>query len=238
MHQIGNYVFVDSPTLDYHPSTFRWWQNEIDRCNLRAKENWFYVYNPRSGDLIVDIGAGKGEDTIAFSSAVGPAGRVISMEAYPLTFHCLRLFCEINALDNVTPVHYAVMDKSGPVTMKTSEGWQGNSIEMSNKPGLATISGITLDDFIAQENIHHIDFLKVNIEGAEGIAIGRMQETLRITRTLCISCHDFLANEGAGEHFRTKALVQDAVKRAGFTLVSRDMDPRPYIADQVNAFRE
>jgi hypothetical protein len=59
-----------------------------------------------------------------------------------------------------------------------------------------------------------------------------------ITRALCISCHDFRANPQAGEHFRTKALIQEAVRREGFRIVARDSDPQPYIADQVNAVRD
>jgi hypothetical protein len=35
------------------------------------------------------------EDTITFSSAVGPPGRVIAIEAHPVTFRCLQLFCEM-----------------------------------------------------------------------------------------------------------------------------------------------
>jgi hypothetical protein len=59
-----------------------------------------------------------------------------------------------------------------------------------------------------------------------------------MTRALCISCHDFLAAKNGPQSLRTKAQVQDAVQRAGFTIVSRDADPRPYIADQVNAVRQ
>ena len=238
MHQTGHRVFVDSPTLDYHHSTFRWWPNEVESREMYAKDHWFYVYGPRSGDLIVDVGAGKGEDTTTFSSAVGPDGRVIAIEAHPVTFHCLRLFCEMNALGNVAPFNFAVTDRPGPVTMQASEAWQANSIATGNGSGSATIPGLTLDDFIAREHIRRIDLLKMNVEGAERFAIEGMGETLRITSAVCISCHDFRADGGDGEHFRTKALVQEAVTRAGFTVVSRDMDPRPYIADQVNAFRE
>jgi hypothetical protein len=65
-----------------------------------------------------------------------------------------------------------------------------------------------------------------------------MEPSLRIVRALSISCHDFRANKGHGEFFRTKAMVQDAVERAGFRIVSRDRDPRAYVSDQVNAVRE
>jgi hypothetical protein len=55
---------------------------------------------------------------------------------------------------------------------------------------------------------------------------------------LCIACHDFRANWGEDEFFRTKAVITEAVRHAGFRIVSRDADPRPYVADQVNAVRD
>ena len=78
----------------------------------------------------------------------------------------------------------------------------------------------------------------MNIEGAEAKALEEMQRSFGIIRALCISCHDFRANQGDGEQFRTKALVQAAVNSAGFRTISRDEDPLPYVADQVNAVRD
>ena len=89
-----------------------------------------------------------------------------------------------------------------------------------------------------RESVKRVGFLKMNIEGAEALAIREMEETLRITRALCISCHDFRADNGESEFFRTKQLVQEAVKRAGFRIVSRDADSRPDVANKVNAVRE
>lgn len=235
MHWTANCTFVDFPALDYHPSMFRAWKNEAPRLESNAGEHWFHLYQAHPGDVIVDIGAGKGEDTLAFSRAVGPAGRVIAIEAHPVTFRCLRLFCELNDLRNVTPMNYAIVDKCGPVTIETTKSWQTNSIAAT--PGPLTVPGLTLDELIQRENIQNINFLKMNIEGAEALAVKGMAAAFRRIQMLCICCHDFRANAGDGEIFRTRRLVQTAVENAGLRVVSRDMDPRPYIADQVNATR-
>jgi hypothetical protein len=52
--------------LDYRPSTFRYWSNEVESREMWAKDHWFYVYRPQSGDLIVDVGAGKGGHNYIF----------------------------------------------------------------------------------------------------------------------------------------------------------------------------
>ena len=238
LHRDSGVVFVDSPTLDYHPYTFTHWNNELQRILSDAGDHWLHVYHPSPGDIVLDIGAGKGEDTLAFSRAVGPTGNVIAIEAHPVTFRCLRLFCEWNHLDNVRPLHFAVIAGTGPVGIQTGCAWQSNRIAEDSSECAACVPGFALDQLIEKIHLTHIDFLKMNIEGAEAQAIHGMRQTLRITRALCISCHDFRWAQGHGEFFRTKAVVQEAIVQAGFRIVSREQDPRPYIADQVNAIRD
>ncbi len=238
MHQEGDVIFVDSPTMDYHTPIFRTWKNELQRATKDASDCWFHVYKPRPGDLIIDAGAGKGEDTIVFSRAVGPEGKVLSIEAHPSTFRCLRMFCELNHLQNVTALNFAVVDSARPVGIESLEGWQGNRIVAGRTKGSLQAAGISLDELLEREGVRQIDFLKMNIEGAEAMAVRGMDQTLRITRALCISCHDFRAADGEGEFFRTKQLIQESVKCAGFQIVSRESDDRPDIACQVNAVRE
>ncbi len=234
MHRSGRTTFVDSPSLDYHPSTFRTWVDEAEMYRRDAADHWFYAYQPREGDIIVDIGAGKGEDTATFSERVGAIGRVLAVEAHPITYRCLRMFCELNRLRNVTALNYAVVDRAGPVTIGSSEAWQANRI---GDGGGIVVPGITLDEIIESERIERIDLLKMNIEGAEGAAIAGMMRTLAITRAVCIACHDFLASAGGSQDLRTRKLVEGSIRAAGFTIVPRDRDPRPYVADQVNAIR-
>ena len=238
MHQESGVIYVDSPTMDYHPAIFPTWENELNRAIANVPDTWFHVYQPRPGDHIVDAGAGKGEDTIVFSRVVGPAGKVLSIEAHPITFRCLRLFCELNYLQNVAPTNFALVDSARPVAIENLEGWHANRIVDAATKGSLQAAGLTLDELLERENVRRIDFLKMNIEGTEATAIRGMDRTLRITRALCISCHYFRADAGEGEFFRTKQLIQDCVQRAGFRTISRASDPRPDIACQVNAVRD
>ncbi len=237
MHEEGDVTFVDSPKMEYHPAIFPPW-NEVGNLNADVADLWFYVYKPRAGDVIVDAGAGKGEDTIGFSRAVGASGRVLSIEAHPLTFRCLRMFCELNGLDNVTALNVALIDDDRQVAIENLEGWQANRIVEGETKDSIAIAGLRLDEVVEQEKVKRIDFLKMNIEGAEAMAIRGMEQTLRITRALCIGCHDFRADAGEGEFFRTKKLIEGYIEKAGFRTVSRESDARPAIACQVNAIRE
>jgi len=46
----------------------------------------FFQYRPRAGDVVVDVGAGMGEELPALCRSVSPGGRVIAVEAHPFTY--------------------------------------------------------------------------------------------------------------------------------------------------------
>lgn len=197
---------------------------------------WFSVYTPKQGDTIIDIGAGKGEETYSFSKRVGDRGKVIAIEAHPQTFRCLEKLCAYNVLSNVTVLHAAICEKEAEVVITDPESEQFSTI-VDARDGFR-VQGLPLDVLVQRFGLGRIDFLKMNIEGAERMAIAGMTECIKNIRVACISCHDFLADSRQNEAFRTKAIVEKFLKDNGFTIRSRDHDLRPYIRDQINAVNE
>ena len=72
--------------------------------------------------------------------------------------------------------------------------------------------------------LSRVDFLKMNIEGAERFALSGMGEMLRKTKNVCIACHDFLADEGGPDELRTKADVIAFLKQNGFVVSLRESE--------------
>ncbi len=208
----------------------------LDQYTRDTSEYWFFAYHPRQGDTIIDIGAGKGEETHSFSQAVGPRGTVISIEAHPETFRCVVKLCQYNNLSNVHPLCAAICQREADVTIDNPHSDIMSSI--GNAQQGFRVHGYTLDQVVEMFGIGTIDFVKMNIEGAEKLAIQGMTECMKNIRFICISCHDFLADQRHNEVFRTKALVEGFLKENGFIIRSRDGDRRPYIRDQVNAMNE
>lgn len=87
----------------------------LETYEKNAKDYWFSVYQPKLNDVIIDIGAGKGEDTYCFSKTVGAGGKILSIEAHPKTYLCLEKFCQYNQLKNVIPLNAAVCEKDSMV---------------------------------------------------------------------------------------------------------------------------
>ena len=201
---------------------------EIERV---VKDTCMYEYLPHAGDVVLDIGAGTGWQTLCFSRMVGGSGRVISVEAHPKTFGCLNRMCELNKLLNVSPIHCAVAAGGGNVLISDDEKHAQNSI-LNVKRGVSVPSA-TLDELFRSLRLSRIDLLKMNIEGAERIVLREMTEMIRRTCHVCIACHDFCADSGGPAEMRTKSEVVAFLEQNGFEVITRASDPRAWIRDYV-----
>jgi FkbM family methyltransferase len=200
-----------------------------------AADYWFHVYKPVPGDVIVDIGAGRGEDVFAFSRAVGPAGRVFAIEPHPVSFQVLEKFCEWNRLSNVTTINCACVHEAASLQIETRPVWQSNYVRTGEpSPTSFPVRGVRFDDLCGEYGIDRIDFLKMNIEGAERAALAGCRRALRRTRFVCIAAHDFRATRGEGDYFRTFDFVRGLLTEAGFRLTTREDDDRYYVPYHVH----
>lgn len=210
----------------------------VEKFRRDVADYWFHVYKPKPGDVIVDIGAGRGEDVFVFSEAVGPTGQVWALEPHPVSFLALRQLCVWNGLTNVRPFQLASTSRPQSLQIETLPVWESNFVrEGDPAPTSFPVEGIPFDTVAEREGIDRIDFLKMNIEGAEREALPGCVRVLERTRHVCISAHDFRANRGEGESFRTLSFVREFLEQQGFTLTTRDDDPRYYVPFHVHGVR-
>ena len=235
--EAGSLHLAESPTFEWTaPTIARWKPDMADRLDM-YRDWWFHQHTPKPGDTVVDIGAGIGDDAILFSRTVGPTGRVLSVEAHPFTYQLLKRNRDRNDLKNVTVEHLALMDKDGFVAIDERTKYETNTITHANgQNGTAhQVPACSLDDLCARHKIDRIDFLKINIEGAERFAIKGMTRMIDRTSALCIACHDFIGERD--EFYRTKALVVDFLKSNGFTIALREQHSDPWVSDHVYGIR-
>ena len=144
-HRFGSLVFVDSAAFDYNRRSFiHWMTQQEDFCN-DAKDFWFHEYCPREGDVIVDVGAGRGEHLLPMCQAVGVTGRIIAIEADPESFLCLSQACALNGLTQVKALHCAIVDGRDRVTINVDKSWQENTVKQTTDDSEVdhTVAGIT-----------------------------------------------------------------------------------------------
>jgi FkbM family methyltransferase len=237
IRRVGPDYFPDPDIFGVQEPNWERWAGQARKYLDDAEDYWFHLYKPRAGDVIVDIGAGRGEDVFAFSRAVGPAGRVWAFEPHPVSFAALRRLCELNGLANVTALHLACMDRGGELQIETLPVWESNYVR-TGQPSASShaVRSARFDDLAAAHGIERLDFLKMNIEGAERWALPGCADALRRARFVCIAAHDFRAARGEGEEFRTLEFVKQFVAAAGFRIAMRD-DPRYYVPYHVHGWR-
>ncbi|MBZ5627437.1 MAG: FkbM family methyltransferase [Acidobacteriia bacterium] len=237
LHRYDRDFFPDCTYYNYSINSASAWPTQKCKCEQTSEYFWFLLYRPKPGDVIVDIGAGRGEDAFAFSSAVGPTGRVLAVEAHPETFLYLRKTCEYNRFDNVRALNLAVSDAPGEVFIGTQDNWLANAITSIDSAGSYKVSAETLDNLFDREGFAQVDFLKMNIEGAETAALRGLERWRSRVRSACIACHDFLADSGGGDQLRTRAGVAAALKDMGFNLAFRDEAAEPWVRNHVYGVR-
>lgn len=176
------------------------------------------------GDTVIDAGANIGSLTVAMGRKVGASGTVLAVEMMPDTASCLRQNIELNAMSgHVTVFEKALSAKAGElVTARVAEGFFGQaSIAESANSGRAvrdiSVPTTTLDDVAG--DCGDIALIKLDLEGAEPIALRGAARTLRKTRLVAFE-------SWSGDDGETARILTDA----GFS-ISR-IDPRNFLAER------
>lgn len=136
------------------------------------------------GGTAIDAGANIGIFTANFSRAVGPSGRVIAVEMMPETAKSLRLTIAQNHLQNVELVELALADMPGldlKIHMPDDNHFgQASIVRNLDADGKSiSVKTTTLDEITA--GIERLNVMKMDLEGAEAVALKGAQHTLQIT---------------------------------------------------------
>lgn len=178
------YIYVDRQPC---------WNCTFDKLLSNVKNICCKYYTPQNGDIVIDVGAGVGTEVIVFNKFVGDKGRIFAIEPHPQTALSLLRLVDLNRCKNISIHQIAIDSKTDFACIEDRDLHVANSI-IEKGQNCYKIKTMTLDDFIKEQSINRIDFLKVNIEGAEERMIEGMKETIKITQHIAVSCHDFIEN--------------------------------------------
>ncbi|MFQ6026496.1 MAG: FkbM family methyltransferase [Dehalococcoidia bacterium] len=135
----------------------------------------------RPGMTFVDIGANIGYYTALATHAVGAEGQVLALEPDPESFQYLRQTVAANNTQNVRCFQLAATDAPGPRRLYLSKDNRGDNRIYEPEPGWESleIQTVTVDGLLAELEIASVDFIKIDVQGAEGSVIAGMKDTLR-----------------------------------------------------------
>lgn len=182
------------------------------------------------GDQVLIAGAGMGSELLYFSKAVGSTGKILAIEPDANAFRRLRKLVSFLPNKNVQLFNLAVGSVPGTATLYSPDSHTiSNSVIASsaNINDFATVEVETIDNICHSVGITHLDYLKMNIEGAEFDALLGVEE-VEVSH-YCISCHDFL-----GDDFATSEKVIGWLLSRGFKVWENEIDlDRPWVGSYV-----
>ena len=136
----------------------------------------------RPGQIVIDGGANYGYYSILFSHLVGVRGKVHCFEPLEEAYKLLREHIILNnATANVLLNRYGLGEsrKYTNIYVMRGWGWGSATIRPSGDILMGTCQIVPLDWYIKQKKINRVDFMKLDIEGAELSALKGSIQTLQ-----------------------------------------------------------
>ncbi len=145
------------------------------------------------GSIVFDLGGNVGFYTLLASELVGSLGKVFVFEPAPQNLLYLKEHLLLNHVRNVTVYEAAVSDKSGETSFDEGPNSSMGHIIATN--GNFQVKAVALDELISTKEIPIPDYMKIDIEGAEALALSGAKSMLAKAHPTI-----FLATHGSSIH--------------------------------------
>jgi FkbM family methyltransferase len=182
----------------------------------------------RPGMTFIDVGANVGLFSIPAAKKV-QHGKVYAFEPSAWTFELLAKNAGLNNVTNLETVRSAVGDYIGEATLQ---------VNVAGKDGLNTIGKpvhedseivstekvpiTTLDDFLRQRSLLHVDVMKVDVEGAELMVFRGSKGLLAKSDAPLILYESGVLTKGLGYHPVETMWLLEQYAYSLFKIDSRD----------------
>jgi FkbM family methyltransferase len=164
-----------------------YWSPANNQYNLpfNIAEQWTHIYGTgdravKKGNIVLDCGANVG--VFVRTSLRAGAEKIIAIEPAPDNLECLRRnFAAEIASGRVLVVPKGVWDREDFLDLLVDPDNQPANSFVIHRPGAKAVHGVpltTIDHLVAELRLPRVDFIKMDIEGAEVRALHGAKETL------------------------------------------------------------
>jgi FkbM family methyltransferase len=140
----------------------------------------------RPGDVVFDLGAHVGAFTVPAARAVGADGRVVALEPGRENHRLLARNVAANRLPNVTLLEEGAWSHPDRLKLRLSTTSGAHAIDSlaaeGTGGGVEEIVVDTVDNLVGRLALPRVDFVKMDVEGAEIAVLEGMVETLHRDR--------------------------------------------------------
>jgi FkbM family methyltransferase len=176
---------IDKHVYAKDESIYTFWGNRKIICFKDSLESMWAVYNAvmdweefnfisaylKQSDCVFDIGSNIGIYALWMSRFIKD-GKIVCFEPDPTNYERCKRQIDLNRLDSITIEKIALGQNE--VMMKFSQGKDGENHLICNdahEDKIVNVQVMKLDDYCLKNGIDYIDFLKIDIEGAELFAM-------------------------------------------------------------------
>jgi len=142
----------------------------------------------RPGMNVVDIGANIGFFSMLSASIVGPSGSVLAIEPNPANARLVEASRRSNGFDHVTVAQVAVGRETGLLVLNAGRSngtTSAPSDQLAELLAATTVPCVTVDSLTSDRA--HVDFVKIDVEGAEYNALLGASQMLARDRPFVVS---------------------------------------------------
>ena len=162
---------------------------DFESCRMKYSDNFSFVsmineifvnnnyrYAASAHPFIIDCGANVGLSALYFARSY-PGAAILAIEADPYICSLLQDNVSTNGLSGVTVLNRAVWTDESELEFVSDRSWGGHlKRDPTDRDATVKIKGIDLASLIDRE----VDFLKMDLEGAESAVIRHAKEKIAL----------------------------------------------------------
>lgn len=167
--------------------------------------NYYNQFISKEDKVILDIGGNIG----LFSIHVSPyAEKILTLEPTPSHFKLLTKLT--SNFKNIQPINMALSNKSGTERFYTCDANSTMNSLINRGHNFFDVESISLKDLIEKNSLEKVDFLKIDIEGSEVIALNEdiINYISDKVKKVFIETHDVMDGLGYDHRLRFGDLLQ------------------------------
>ena len=142
----------------------------------------------KKNSYVIDAGANQGVFAISFAKYIGPGGRVLAFEPFTKYKNIIKKNQKLNNLHNISFFPFALSNVKKKTLIDYSHGIGSASITRNFGNKKKYINTVVLDQ-ILDKGIKNLSLIKLDIEGAEYLALRGAEKTLKKYKpTIVVEC--------------------------------------------------
>lgn len=204
----GSHTVKIGPPSDKISARITYFPLFQERLGEREIEGYLQHYTPQPGHTVVNAGGYHGYFALYLSHKVGPTGHVYCFEPDTINAAIIKKNLARNNCQNVTIIPKGLWSENKTMPFET----RGSSSRLSSSGKAATHAPFcSIDNELKKRGVNHVDFISMDIEGAEIEAIKGASSIIKNSPDISLAIASYHLVDGT----RTAERVEKELKKLG-----------------------